>query len=113
MKLREHMLRLLALRMALLQHLWSQGVCLRNIKRALRNLISCTSIACYGNPSTLHVIDILPFLFAARQRPRSEKARLGGPMLPPDQPHIRSLREAAALISRLRRVGLRKTRPFL
>src|ERR1700730_2016260 len=30
----------------------------------------------------------------------------------PDQPHIRSPREAAAPITRLRRVGHRKTRPF-
>jgi hypothetical protein len=30
-----------------------------------------------------------------------------------DQPHIRSPRETAAPISRLRRSGLRKTRPFL
>ena len=29
-----------------------------------------------------------------------------------DQPHIRSPRETAAPISRLRRSGLRKTRPF-
>ncbi len=52
---------------------------------------------------------ILQWLF---RYPRSEPGLHDMVVSAPDQPHIRSPREATAPISRLRRVGLRRTRPF-
>jgi hypothetical protein len=50
---------------------------------------------------------------ASVRYPRSEPDCMTRPVSEHDQPHIRSPRIAAAPTSRLRRSGLRKTRPFL
>ena len=50
---------------------------------------------------------------ASVRYPRSEPDCMTRPVSEHDQPHIRSPRTAAAPTSRLRRSGLRKTRPFL